>query len=144
MLLPAARRKRLAQCAQHGQNLVEWKEPTGAGDGNRSETARRSREVKPKEADSKLSAVGIRTGSEAGCGRQAGWEQQSPKVTQTHPVKPGGARGQSLHLTWGDLLRESGRLPCRASQAPRLIGPRALSPTTPEGPLGAYLLLPHC
>ncbi len=34
-------------------------------------------------------------------------------------------------------------LPCRASQAlkreaPRLIYPRALSPTTPEGPLAAY------
>ena len=28
--------------------------------------------------------------------------------------------------------------PCRASQAPRLICPRALSPTTPEGPLAAY------
>jgi hypothetical protein len=27
--------------------------------------------------------------------------------------------------------------PCRASQAPRLIYPRALSPTTPEGPLAA-------
>jgi len=26
----------------------------------------------------------------------------------------------------------------RASQAPRLILPRALSPTTPEGPLAAY------
>jgi len=28
-------------------------------------------------------------------------------------------------------------LSCRASQAPRLICPRALSPTTPEGPLAA-------
>ena len=27
--------------------------------------------------------------------------------------------------------------PCRASQAPRLIFPRALSPTTPEGPMAA-------
>src|SRR6266498_3908543 len=27
---------------------------------------------------------------------------------------------------------------CRASQAPRLIFPRALSPTTPEGPLAAH------
>jgi hypothetical protein len=27
--------------------------------------------------------------------------------------------------------------PCRASQAPRLICPRALSPTTPEGPMTA-------
>src|SRR5271157_4022437 len=28
--------------------------------------------------------------------------------------------------------------PCRASQAPRPIFPRALSPTTPEGPLAAF------
>jgi len=27
----------LPQCAQHGQNLVGWKEPTGTDDGNRSE-----------------------------------------------------------------------------------------------------------
>src|ERR1039458_2612799 len=32
--------------------------------------------------------------------------------------------------------------PCRASQAPRLIFPRALPPTTPESPAGACLLLP--
>ena len=33
--------------------------------------------------------------------------------------------------------------PCRVSQVPRLIFPCALSPTTPEGPLGACPLLPH-
>jgi hypothetical protein len=64
--------------------------------------------VKLKEADSKLSTVGTRTGSEAGCGRQAGWEQRSPKVIKTHQVEPGGARGQILHLTWGDLLLRLG------------------------------------
>ncbi len=78
-----------------------------AGDGNRSETARRSREVKLKEADSKLSTVGTRTGSEAGCGRQAGWQQRSPKVSKTHQVEPVGAREQILNLTWGDLRGES-------------------------------------
>src|SRR5215831_13720328 len=31
----------------------------------------------------------------------------------------------------------------RPSQAPRLLFPRALSPTTPEGPAGACLLLPR-
>jgi hypothetical protein len=46
-------------------------------------------------------------GSEAGCGRQAGWEQRSPKVIKTHQVEPDGTGGQILHLTWGDLLRES-------------------------------------
>src|ERR1039458_191896 len=62
---------------------------------------------KPKEAGGKLSTVGTRTGSEAGCGRQAGPEQRSPKVIKTHQVEPDGAREQSLHLTWGDLLGES-------------------------------------
>jgi hypothetical protein len=63
--------------------------------------------VKLKEAGSKLSTAGTQTGSEAGCGRQAGWEQRSPKVIKTHQVEPGGARGQILYLTWGDLRRES-------------------------------------
>jgi hypothetical protein len=63
--------------------------------------------VKLKEARSELSTVGTRTGSEAGCGRQAGTEQRSPKVIKTHPVEPGGTRGQILHFTWGDLLCES-------------------------------------
>jgi hypothetical protein len=62
---------------------------------------------KLKEAAGKLSTVGTQTGSEAGCGRQTGWQQRSPKVIQTHPVEPVGARGQILHLTWGDLPRES-------------------------------------
>jgi len=63
--------------------------------------------VKLEEAESKLSTVGIRIGSEAGCGRQAGWEQRSPTVIKTHQVEPGGTRGQILYLTWGDLLGES-------------------------------------
>src|ERR1039457_5509248 len=62
---------------------------------------------KPKEAGGKLSTVGTRTGSEAGGGRQAGPEQRSPKVIKAHQVEPDGAREQSLHLTWGDLLGES-------------------------------------
>jgi len=57
---------------------------------------RRSREAKLKAADSKPSTVGTRTGSEAKCGRQAGWEQRSPKVTQTHGVEPDGTRGKIL------------------------------------------------
>ena len=81
----------------------------GADDGNRSETARRSREVKLKEADSKPSTVGTRTGSEAKCGRRAGEEQRSPKIIQTQRVEPDGARGKILHLTWGDLGGENRR-----------------------------------
>ena len=73
-----------------------------------AETARRNREAKLKEAASKLSTVGTRTGSEAGCGRQAGWEQRSPMIIKTHQVEPDGARESILHLTWGDLFRESG------------------------------------
>jgi len=34
------RLKPAAGCAQHGQNLIGWKEPIGADDGNRSRTAR--------------------------------------------------------------------------------------------------------
>jgi hypothetical protein len=54
--------------------------------------------VKLKEARSKPSTAGIRIGSEAGCGRQAGWEQRSPKVIKTHQVEPDGARGKILTL----------------------------------------------
>ena len=64
------------QCAQHGQSLVGGEEPTGADDDNRSETARRSREVKLKEADSKLSTVGTRIDREADCERRK--SQQRP------------------------------------------------------------------
>ncbi len=81
--------------------------------------------MKLKEARSKPSTVGTRTGSEAlrpgvfeslstqarlpervplacwpGCGRQAGWEQRSPQVIKTHQVEPVGARGKILHLTF--------------------------------------------
>jgi len=63
--------------------------------------------VKLKEARSKLPTVRTEIGSEAGCGRQAGWEQRSPKVIKTHQVEPGGTGGQILYLTWGDLACES-------------------------------------
>ena len=62
---------------------------------------------KPKEAEGKLSTVGTRTVSEAGCGRQAASEQRSPKVIKTHQVEAVGTREEILHLTWGDLLGES-------------------------------------
>ena len=64
---------------------------------------------KLKEAEGKPSTVGTRTGSEAGCGRQAGSEQRSPKVIKTHQVEPDGAGEQILYLTWGDLDGESRR-----------------------------------
>jgi len=66
-----------------------------------------SREAKLKAAEGKPSTVGTRTGSEAGCGRQAGPEQRNPKVIKSHQVEPDGARGQIPHLTWGDLFGES-------------------------------------
>ena len=56
--------------------------------------------MKLKEACSKLSTVGTQTGSEAGCGRQAGGEQRSSKVINTHQLEPGGTRGQIPHLTY--------------------------------------------
>jgi hypothetical protein len=68
-----------------------------------------NRKVKLKEADSKLSTVGTRTGIEAAV-RAASWlGTAKPKVIKTHQVESGGARGQILYLTWGDLFRESGR-----------------------------------
>jgi hypothetical protein len=55
---------------------------------------------KPKDAGGKLSTVGIRTGSEAGCRRQAGAEQRSPKVIKTHQVEPDGKRGDFAPYLW--------------------------------------------
>jgi len=48
---------------------------------------------KLKEAVSKLPTVRTEIGSEAGCGRQAGYEQRSPKVIKTHQVEPDGTGG---------------------------------------------------
>ncbi len=67
-----------------------------------------SREAKLKEAAGKTSTGRTGSGREAGRGRRAGWEQRSPKTTQTRQVEPPGARGQNQHLTWGDLFPERG------------------------------------
>src|SRR5580693_333712 len=45
--------------------------------------------------------------------------------------------GRSAGYVFPSCLARFRSPPCRASQAPRPISPRALSPTTPEGPLGA-------
>ena len=95
------------QCAQHGLYLSGREVPDGTDESNRSRTARRSREAKLKEAAGKLSTAGTRTGSEAGCGRRAGWQQRSPKLIKSHQVEPGGARGKMQHLTWGELRSEN-------------------------------------
>jgi hypothetical protein len=67
-----------------------------------------SREAKLKEAEGKPSTGRTESGSEAGRGRRAGWEQRSPNTTQTRQVEPTGTRGQNQRLTWGDLLPERG------------------------------------
>jgi len=67
-----------------------------------------SREAKLKEAAGKTSTGRTGSGREAGRGRRAGWEQRSPKTTQTRQVEPPGARGQNQRLTWGDLFPERG------------------------------------
>ena len=95
--MPSMGRILLDERSQSGPMTATVAEPQGA-------TVR----GKPKEAGGKLSTVGTRTGSEAGCGRQAGPEQRSPKVIKTHQVEPGGTREEILYLTWGDLLQESG------------------------------------
>ena len=62
--------------------------------------SRRKREANPRLQEHD-------TGSEAGRGRRAGWEQRSPTTTKTRQVEPGGARGKNQHLTWGELRSES-------------------------------------
>lgn len=47
-----------------------------------------------KAAASKPTTIGTRTGSEAGCGRRASWQTQSPKLIKTHQVEPDGAWGK--------------------------------------------------
>src|ERR1035437_704569 len=90
-----------------GSVLLDERRPSGPVTATVAKPQGATARGKPKEAGGKLSTVGTRTGSEAGCGRQAGPEQRSPKVIKTHQVEPDGAREQSLHLTWGDLLGES-------------------------------------
>ena len=65
-----------------------------------------NREVKPKERGANPPTVGTRTGSEAGCGRQAGWEQQSPKVIRDAPGRAGRRGGK-------DSAPDLGRSPPR-------------------------------
>ena len=66
-----------------------------------------NREVKLKEALGKLSTERTESGSEAGRGRRAGWDQRSPKPIKTRQVEPIGTRGKNQRLTWGDLFGES-------------------------------------
>jgi hypothetical protein len=42
-----------------------------------------------------------------GAGGKLALNSEAQKSVKTHQVEPDGARGQILHLTWGDLLGES-------------------------------------
>ena len=68
-------------------------------------TVAKPQDVKLKEADSKLSGRGALWAGRPG---QLAGNSEAQKSSETHQVEPGGARGKILHLTWGDLLRESG------------------------------------
>ena len=92
-----------------GRILLDERSQSGPMPATVAEPQGRAVRGKPKEAGGKLSTEGTRTGSEAGCGRQAGSEQRSPKVIKTHQVEPVGTRGQILRFTWGDLSGESRR-----------------------------------
>ncbi len=91
-----------------GRILLDERSQSGPMTATVAEPQGRAVRQKLKEAEGKLSTEGTRTGSEAGCGRQAGAEQRSPKVIKTHQVEPVGTRGKILYFTWGDLFHESG------------------------------------
>ena len=55
------------------------------------------------ESRSRLPTVGTRTGSEAGCGRQAGAEQLSPKVIKAHMGRARRPEGTDSAPYLGDL-----------------------------------------
>jgi hypothetical protein len=42
-----------------------------------------------------------------GAGGELATNSEAQKVIKTHQVEPVGPREKILHLTWGDLLRES-------------------------------------
>jgi len=73
--------------------------------------------VKLKEADSKPSGRGAlwagrpeehEPAVRPGAGGKLAGNSEAQKSSETHQVEPDGTRGKILHLTWGDLLRESG------------------------------------
>ena len=42
-----------------------------------------------------------------GAGGELAGNSEAQKSSETHQVEPDGARGKILHLTWGELPRES-------------------------------------
>ena len=84
---------------------------TGVSDNNRSEGQGGDREVlSAKEACSKGTTVGTRTGSEAAMRAISVRESaKSNRHRKTHRVEPGGTGRKSMHLTRGGLPDESPR-----------------------------------
>ena len=71
--------------------------PTGEMKTTVAERSAWNREELGERAGGKLSTVGTRTGSEAGCGGRAGKHARSPMVIRLHSVKPDGTRGKNRH-----------------------------------------------
>jgi hypothetical protein len=82
----------------------------GRSDNNRSERQGGFREeLSAKEVRSKGTTVGTRTGSEAAMRAMSVLgNAKSNCHRKTHRVEPDGAGRTFMHLTWGDLRRESG------------------------------------
>ena len=82
---------------------------TGDSDNNRSEGQGRGREaLSTKEVRSEGTTVGIRTGSEAAMRAMSVRENAKSKGhRKTHRVEPDGTGRKFMHLTRGDLWRES-------------------------------------
>ena len=81
----------------------------GSSDDNRSQDQGGAREgLSTKEGGGKRAAAGRQTGSEAGVRAMSVRENaKSNRHRKTHPVEPGGASGEFMHLTRGGLWRES-------------------------------------
>ena len=82
---------------------------TGKSDNNRSERQGRRREVStPKAVCSEGTIVGTRTGREAAVRAMSVLgNAKSKRHRKTHRVEPDDAGRKFMHLTRGDLLRES-------------------------------------
>ena len=96
-------------CARHGHELVRRNKMTGRSDNNRSQDQGGHREVlSAKEGGGKGTTVGKRTGREAAMREMSvRGNAKSNRHRKTHRVEPDGAGRKFMHLTRGDLPRES-------------------------------------
>jgi len=65
--------------------------------------ARRSRKKRLANSRPQEHELAVRPGA----GGKLALNSEAQQSVKTHQVEPGGTRGEILHLTWGDLSRES-------------------------------------